>query len=154
MRRALSIEWCAMEATDGNPVCPCGYDLSGLAGPPWRCPECDAVTTEWPPPSEPYEVPPTERRILGWSIGIGVTAAALAPWLLMPQSDFGLIIATCLIFIANIAALFYAATLALWIARNVPGWRKVLAIIPFLCYSAFSLIVVWTAFFMSMTIRD
>lgn len=32
-----------------SPTCLCGYDLSGLPGPPWTCPECAQVTTVWPP---------------------------------------------------------------------------------------------------------
>lgn len=55
---------------------------------------------------------------------------------------------------ANIAALFFAGTLAVWIGRNVPGWQKILAIVPFLMYSVAALIVVWSAFYISLTIHQ
>lgn len=47
-----------------NPTCPCGYDLSGLSGPPWTCPECALITLVWPPPADdvgPPRLPQTFR---------------------------------------------------------------------------------------------
>ena len=63
-----------------SPVCPCSYDLAGLDGPPWTCPECAHVTAVWPPPNSVVEVTRLEQWALAlWLTGLCTGSIAL-PW--------------------------------------------------------------------------
>lgn len=64
-----------------SPVCLCGYDLAGLDGPPWTCPECARITQVWPPPANVVVV----TRVEQWALGLWLTGLCLGsiavPWL-------------------------------------------------------------------------
>ena len=63
-----------------SPTCSCGYDLSGLQGPPWICPECAQVTAIWPP-SDPLTF--LARDLWQWRLSLAaVVLCPLAfPWI-------------------------------------------------------------------------
>ena len=61
--------------------CGCGYDLSGLAGPPWVCPECSASWDSLPTPLR--GAPPGARRMLGY--GAAATAGGMIAMLWLPD---------------------------------------------------------------------
>lgn len=64
-----------------SPVCLCGYNLAGLDGPPWRCPECARITEVWPPPENVVVVKRWEQWALGyWLTGLCLGSIAV-PWL-------------------------------------------------------------------------
>lgn len=60
-----------------NPTCPCGYDLSGLPGPPWTCPECAQILNVWPiPVPGPRNLTPLEQRFCQIAIGTVILFAS------------------------------------------------------------------------------
>lgn len=107
------------------PKCGCGYDLSGLAGPPWVCPECSAVTRRWPPAMSPLAMTKLERRwrrtsliaILAAPVGAAWTAPPLA-WLFAATAGLGV--------------LAFSATLGWWLVRDERGWARAFAVVPML----------------------
>lgn len=61
-------------------TCICGYDLAGLPGPPWVCPECNET---WTPPVRPKIAGFPYTRAERWLIGIGTllfVPSAMLSW--------------------------------------------------------------------------
>src|SRR5262249_36958827 len=107
-----------------KPTCACGYDLTGLDGPPWKCPECGQATLRRPPPPSPLAMTPREARARRWSlVAIGL-CPLLAPWV-------GRVGGTALIVVGGTAIVVFAATLASWLVRGERGAAKLFAVLPF-----------------------
>ncbi len=61
-----------------TPRCECGYDLSGLEGPPWQCPECAEITLQWPPDPPLVTYESRLRTVMKWSAVAGLAFALFA----------------------------------------------------------------------------
>jgi hypothetical protein len=118
-----------------RPRCACGYDLTGLNGPPWKCPECGGATVRWPPPIGPLAMTRREAMARRWSlIAIGL-CPVLAPWT-------GGLVGVSLLVIAAMAVLVFAGTLSHWLVRGERGAARLFAVLPFLAVAACGLVVV------------
>lgn len=113
-----------MPDTPTTPECTCGYDLSGLDGPPWQCPECSAITNVWPPPPRSMDLTTLESRVLKCAGGAILCAALTAPWL---PSRAGMV-TVC---VAFLACFVFAGAVTWWLVRGDRGWDRLLGIMPF-----------------------
>ena len=105
-----------------RPMCVCGYDLTGLAGPPWTCPECATSTTHWPPLRSPLAMTRSERWFRRISLAAIVGCPVLAPWAGMFAAVF--------LLLGAVAVPVFVGTLFVWLVRDDRGAAKLVAVLP------------------------
>ncbi|XVJ60779.1 MAG: hypothetical protein HEQ23_15875 [Tepidisphaera sp.] len=113
-----------MKPGSTTPACRCGYDLAGLDGPPWVCPECNRKNwplPEWVRRERRIGLSPLEKHLFWKSVWVMVAGAAVGPWLPFP------LMVVCFS-AAVLGVLVMSATWSLWLVKGDKGWAKAAAL--------------------------
>jgi hypothetical protein len=129
-----------MPDTPTTPRCTCGYDLSGLAGPPWACPECAKRTEVWPPPEweESGKTSPREWAVARWSLLAMVPPVLVVPWI-------GSKLMAVPLAISAVGCVVFAAALSWSFVRGKNGADLLVGLMPFGCMTAFMFVFTATS---------
>ncbi|XVJ60485.1 MAG: hypothetical protein HEQ23_14250 [Tepidisphaera sp.] len=121
-----------MTSQASKPMCDCGYELSGLAGPPWACPECAKRREVWPPPEweESARTSPREWAVARWSLLAMVPPVLVVPWI-------GSTLMIVPLAIAAVGCVVFAAALSWSFVRGKNGAELLIGLMPFGCMMAF-----------------
>ena len=106
-----------------TPQCTCGYDLSGLEGPPWQCPECAVITLQRPPDPPLVTLETRLLAVMKWAAIVGIIFILLtfvARTTVLGPFAFGATMLSCVVF---------SVAHARWMMIGRRGWAFAEAIL-------------------------